>query len=111
MMGRIAKKLRTAGGESLVEALAAIMVGTLAVALLASSVMTATRMNSAARERDRLFYEELSQAEAGAANGQGVQGTVTVAGEDGSSLTLPVVYSGGGSIWAYALAPDQEGAP
>jgi competence protein ComGC len=57
------KKLRNSRGETLVEMLASILIGTLAVSMLVSAIMVSVRINKQAQASDASFYEGLTAAE------------------------------------------------
>lgn len=125
-MKNLLKKLRSARGESLVEVLAAVLICTLSVLLLATSAMAAARMNRAARDRDGSYYAALNYAESRGAAAPDMSvdtasaptvtaGTVTVAEKAGSgSASVSVLYYGGSGVWSFAAAspaPVPGGAP
>lgn len=125
-MKRIVKKLRNVRGESLVEVLAAVLVCTLSVLLLASGAMAAARMNRAARDHDGSYYAALNYAESRGASAPdpdaapasaptATAGTVTVAEKSGTgSVSVSVLYYGGSGVWSFAAvtpAADPGGAP
>lgn len=57
------KKRRDERGETLIEAMASILIVTLAVLLLFSAVMASGNINRNARKLDREFYAVLNRAE------------------------------------------------
>jgi competence protein ComGC len=57
------KKLKDSRGETLVEMLASILIGTLAVSMLVSAIMVSVRINKQAQASDASFYEGLTAAE------------------------------------------------
>lgn len=73
---KLVKKLRSARGESLVEALAAILIFTFASIILLSMISAAGRINTTARQADDALQAELYVAEAQDAS-QGEEGTIT----------------------------------
>lgn len=99
------KKLRNKRGETLIEALAAILIFTLATVALFSLITTATDLNRYAKESDAKTQEQLVAAEQGASNGQ--SGTVTLtltssSEEKGVQVTVYGDRDGG----LYAYYPD-----
>lgn len=57
------RKWKDNRGETLVEVMASILVGTLSVALLFSAVMASAKMDRTAKEADAKFRESLNKAE------------------------------------------------
>ncbi|MCI8803516.1 MAG: hypothetical protein HFG01_09300 [Oscillibacter sp.] len=57
------EKLQSTRGETLVEALAAILICALSVALLFSAVMASARMDRLAQEAGARYYQDLTRAE------------------------------------------------
>lgn len=112
------EKLRSARGETLVELLCAILIGTLAVALLCSLAMTSVRMDRSAREADKTFNKSLNGAET-RTDVTDETGTV-VPPVSGAEVTVrntadpdndsykarpPVKFYGGEGAVSYALSP------
>lgn len=60
---RTAKKMRSQRGETLVEILASILIGTMAIALLVGSVTTSSRIDVQTKQSDAEHYQALSAAE------------------------------------------------
>lgn len=56
-------KLKSRRGETLVEAMASIVIAALSVALLFTCVMAASQINRMAREADEAYYAALTAAE------------------------------------------------
>ena len=75
-MNKILNKLRSKAGESLVEALAAILIFTLASVGMFSMVSAAARINETAKETDRKYQAEMTYAEQGETNAE--TGVVTM---------------------------------
>lgn len=94
-------KLRSQRGESLVEVLASVLIGVLAVGLLASAIAVSSQIDRSAEKKDESFYEELSAAEAQKA--PEAAGTVSVTPSGGSPVTYQVDYYGGDDIYSYKL--------
>ena len=57
------KKLKGNKGETLIEALVSLLIAVLALGLVSTASISATNMNKATREADKLFAEELEIAE------------------------------------------------
>lgn len=74
------KKLRSARGETLIEVLCAILVGSLSVALLFSMVAASGKMDRNAREADKNFIASLN----------GAEGRADVMDEAGAVVAPPV---------------------
>ncbi len=88
------KKWNSRRGETLTETLAALLLVALATALLVTMVTASFRLNAAARRNDAGFYEELSKAEAGEDEGEGLI-KIIVDGNPQSDVQVSV--TGGGS--------------
>ena len=58
------RKLRGSRGETLVEVMASIVIGTLSVALLFGAIMASAQIGKSAQETDGAYYQALSAAEA-----------------------------------------------
>ena len=102
------RRLKSAGGETLVETMAAILVAALSVALLVGGITAAGRINRTARERDEAFYDQLTAAEE--QTGEGTSITVTVTGE-GFKAEIDANLYGDGDLQAYARAEWGGGTP
>lgn len=109
------RKWKDARGETLVEVLAAILIGTLSVALLFSAVMASSRMDKTAQTADEGFHAALKAAEGqdvevtpgAAADGKIIipdDAKVTITGA-GATATPPVTFYGGDGAVSYALKP------
>lgn len=121
-MRNVPQKLHSARGETLVEVLAAIIVCTLSVLLLASCAMTAMRMNKTAQDYDDGYYDALNYAEsrggvtpdpaatAPASTPTATDGTVTVERTGYPASSVPVTYYGGSGVWSFA-APTPSPSP
>lgn len=96
------RKLQSRRGETLVEALASILIAALSVALLFGCTIAATQINGMAEEADDVFYRALSAAEGQTADAAHPAKTGTVKiGRGGSSVTWSVTLYGGDGIYAY----------
>lgn len=56
-------KLRSQKGETLIETLAALLIATLVLAFLANSVVAATKLNAAVRDKDDFFRYSVHPAQ------------------------------------------------
>lgn len=56
-------KLRSQKGETLIETLAALLIATLVLAFLANSVVAATKLNAAVRDKDDSFRYSVHPAQ------------------------------------------------
>ena len=103
---RLGQKLRDGGGETLVEVMASIVIGTLSVALLFGAIMASARIDESARKMDGTYYQALSDAEAQAAPMPGDPGTAKLNyAADGVEMPpLPVTLYGGSGAVSYALS-------
>lgn len=59
----VTKKIHSQRGETLVELLASILIGTMAIALLLGSVAAASRIDAQTKKSDAVYYQALSAAE------------------------------------------------
>lgn len=114
------RKWKDGRGETLVEVLAAILIGSLSVALLFGAIMASATMDRQARNLDEKYYDVLSKAER---QGSGDElftpetepetpPAVTVKSADGTGTEVKIgevtFYGGEGAI-SYALDPPSEG--
>ena len=63
MIQMIKNKLKAQSGETLVEVMLSLLISTIAIGLLFTSILTATRINQANKVADAKFYKELQMAE------------------------------------------------
>lgn len=63
IIGRLRPKLTAENGETLVELMASILIGTLAIALLFGSVMAAGNIDLRTKQSDAEHYDALTAAE------------------------------------------------
>lgn len=102
------RKLRGSRGETLVEVMASIVIGSLSVALLFGAIMASVRIDESARKMDGTYYKALSGAEAQ---------TVPMPEDaklkytaDGVEMPpLPVALYGGKDAASYALSAGGGG--
>lgn len=105
------RKLKCNRGETLVEVLAAILIGALSVALLFTAVMASARMDKTARETDGKYKDVLAAAEGRTTVFNPFADTVSdddkkVTVANGSSeANVSVTFYGGDGALSYALAP------
>ena len=91
------KKLRSQRGDTLVETLAALLIVVLTMAFLATSIVTAARINAGVRETDTSLHYDGSAP---------VQGTLTITRQGGTGTGSAVrksvsVYETGGGYRYY----------
>ena len=86
-MKRVAKKLRSRRGETLVEILVAILIIALSAGLFATMYTASMRIDLTAREQDEAFFAAVGELEEmiDAGEGEGTKGAVQYqpTGEDG----------------------------
>lgn len=105
------EKLRSARGETLVELLCAILIGSLSVALLFGMVTASGNMDRSARAADKTFTDSLNGAEARTSDLAAVPAgaKVTVGNKDSAvtsdTATPSVKFYGGEGAVSYALSP------
>ena len=106
------RKLCGSRGETLVEARASIVIGTLSVALLFGAIMASAQTGKSAQEMDGAYYQALSAAEGQAAPMPEDPGTVKLQySADGvEMIPLPVTLYGGSGAVSYALPAGGGGA-
>lgn len=105
------RKLRGSRGETLVEVMASIVIGSLSVALLFGAIMASARIDESARKMDGTYYKALSDAEAQASPMPEAPGTVRLnyTADGVEKLPLPVVLYGGEDAVSYALSAGGGG--
>lgn len=116
--GLMKRKIRDSRGETIIEVLAAILVGALSIALLFGAAMVSGNMDRGAQEADESFQESLNAAEKQKVL-EGEDGTgpvpngtvVRIKGEFTVDATPPVTFYGGPDAWAYDLKPEEGVAP
>jgi len=110
------RKWKDTRGETLVEVLAAILIGSLSVALIFGAIMATTKMNLQAQNIDTSYYEVLSKAERQKPTEDVLEGAtgfkITITGtpdETGSKsveINNVTFYGGKGAISYVLNAPD-----
>lgn len=97
------RKLNSQSGETLVEALASILIAFLSVTMLFFCVVAAGRMDKGTVEGDKTYYEALAAAEtAGDANKTSDSGEVTVtANGNGAPFTIKIDFYGKDGLYSY----------
>lgn len=83
---RVFPDKRNERGETLIEATASILIGTLSILMLFTGLMTSYQINLAAEKSDASFYQDLSLAEA-QDSASGASGTGTVGGSGAVAQT------------------------
>lgn len=91
-------------GETLVETLAAILVCSFAVIILATAITTAVHLDIAARAHNQSVTAQQTAAETHASEGA-ESGTITITGtqSDTSVYTYNVTFHGGDSATSYTV--------
>lgn len=109
MIEKIRRKMVESKGETLVELLASILIGTLAVSLLVSGIVFASRMNQQTYETDKKFYEGLNHAEnKDDAIVEESKYFVNIAeGEENLEVEI-TLYGAEGSVYSYSLNKDKD---
>lgn len=100
-------------GETLVEVLASILIGSLSVALLFSMTMASANMDRSAKAADKVFNDSLNKAENQADASEadaaivpaGSKVTVKNSSISGSDKELSVTFYGGRGALSYVLSP------
>ena len=98
-------KLQDTHGETIIEVLAAVLIGALSVAMLFGAVMVSSHMDRTAEETEKAFVRSLNDAEgrilADGSAAAGAKVTVESAGRAGKEVSV-IFYGGEGAI-SYAL--------
>ncbi|MCH4184059.1 MAG: hypothetical protein LKF61_01065 [Eggerthellaceae bacterium] len=97
---------RSTSGETMVEALVALLIAALAVCLLVTAISAANHMNTSADQWRSSFNEQRNAAEVGAyassdSSLSQTTGTVSISDDQGSSSQVDVVFYGGDSLSSY----------
>lgn len=94
------RKLKSRRGETLVEAMASIVIAALSVALLFTCVMAASQINRMALAADEAFYADLTAAEEQTddADHPKENGRIKINGTD-----FDIYLYGGEGLYSYAL--------
>lgn len=92
------RKLNSQSGETLVEALASILIAFLSVTMLFFCVIAAGRMDKGTVESDKTYYEALAAAET--AGEKAGSGTVTVTA-NGAPFTIDIDFYGKDGLYSY----------
>jgi type II secretory pathway pseudopilin PulG len=108
-MKRLRRKLRSNGGETLVELLVSILIGTLAITILMTGVAAAGRMERNAHQADERFYEALSAAEGQTSAAQSA--TVEVRESGRLPVTIEVDLYGSDGLYSYCLGQNGGDSP
>ncbi len=110
MIRRIAQKLRSRRGETLIESMAAILIFTMASIVLYSMVTTAGDINSTAKEMDREIQEQMVGIEKGDPTVVEGGAQVNISMNGTSLATVDVVVYGGknGGLFAYFMNVDPD---
>jgi len=113
-MNNFIKRLKSKAGETLVESMAAILIFTFASIIMLSMVSSAADINTAAKEADREFYEQMVTVEK--AEGAGTAVNINFSIKDSTSTlsgsASATMYGNADTLHAYyagAAAPAGEG--
>lgn len=94
------QKLIQNKGETLIEALVAVLIAFLSMAMLCASMLSASKINSETKKADVKFKNDLIKAEA--LEGTGDSSNVKLSFGNGSSQTVTVkLYGTGGDFVGY----------
>ncbi len=116
-MKKLRMKLMRNSGESLLELLASVLVGSLSFGLLLTFIAAAARMDDSGEKNDRDYYKSLAEAEvqdkAAAMNEEGFpkKEKVKVILEENPGITAEpeVICFGGHGVYSYKLSPSDFG--
>lgn len=102
MWKTIHKKLHSHSGESLAEVLVALLIIALSSMLLVAMISTASSMDIATRNRDKIFYNDLTLAETQEDSGIG-SGNILIIDEASKDEIdkVPVTIYGGHGLISY----------
>ena len=102
-MKRLIAKLKDPRGESLLELLVSILIGSMSIVLLTTMIVTAVRIDKSADLAEKLYYESLTSAEG--MQGTSVNSQVKIEGlkngTDLGSVTVNVECFGRDGIFSY----------
>ena len=103
-MKKLPKKLGSRKGETLIEALASVLIFTFASIILLSMISAAASINRTAKEADQALRSELFAAEA-QEDGEGMEGSVeiSVSGSNQPPTRVAVEYYGEGAGKLYTF--------
>lgn len=103
-------KLKNQRGETLVEAMASIVIAALSVALLFTCVMASIQINRMAQGADEAYYKALTAAETQTADADhpAKSGTVKIAGNS-AVKELDISLYGGEGMYAYTCVDEGAG--
>lgn len=100
---RMAHKLNSQQGETLVEILASILIASLSVALLFTCVMASVQIDRSAQKADEAYYKALTAAETQTDDPEHPTKSGKVTIENGSvEEKLDITLYGGEGVYAYA---------
>ena len=102
-MKEILQKIKDNRGESLLELLVSILIGSMSVILLTTMIITSVRINSDAKKKDNVFYESLSAAESqqGTAVNSQLKIEASHAGSSLGSKTINISCYGKDGLYSY----------
>ena len=111
MWKRIHKKLNSHSGETLAEVLIALLIIALSTMLLVSMISTASSIDIAARNRDKIFYKDLTHAETHTTEEgtEAEKGTINIISDEVElNKEIDVTFYGGNGLTSYEKAPSNE---
>lgn len=108
-MKKIARKLRSRRGETLTEMLVSIVILGLSIAMMATMIITSTKITERSTAKDSEYRDQLSAAEAqDDSESTPGKGKVTITDKNGvstSSVTVNVnIYGGDGELKSYKIS-------
>lgn len=115
-MKKILSRLKSKKGETLVESMAGILIFTFGSIIMLSMITSAADINTAAKEADRQYFEDMvvvEMANAPSANYEDPKVSFTVKPKESaasiSSSEKVDVYAGPGGLYAYYKVTPAEG--
>lgn len=102
---KIAKKLKSDKGETIVELLASILIASLSVALLFSCTSASVNINKKAKQSDKKLYDSITKVESRTTTS--VKKTVVVT--ESIPIDITVNLYGEDSIYAYEMEETTSG--
>lgn len=101
-MKKIARKLRSRRGETLTEMLVSIVILGLSIAMMATMIITSTKITERSTERDNKYRIQLSAAEA--QDGEATSGSVIIKKDGEPDIPIDVnIYGGEGELKSYKI--------
>ena len=102
-MKKIARKLRSRRGETLTEMLVSIVILGLSIAMVATMIITSTKITERSTAKDREYQDQLSAAEA--QNGEATSGSVIIKKDGEPDISIDVnIYGDEGKLKSYKIS-------